>query len=816
MEYFIDVVVPLSIATTFTYSINQAEFIFLQPGMRVAVPFGKKKVYTAIVLSKHNQKPSVYTPKDILTIIDEQPIVTTKQLNFWQWIAQYYMCALGDVYKAALPSAFLLESETILSFNSTLVVDLSSLTDDEFLLYQAFEQQPILRFDEVQKILNKKQVFNVIDELLKKEIIFFNQHIHEKYKPKLVKYVTLHGTYKEENELINLLDHELKTEKQRALVLKYFQLSTQKSTIELKELLEEAGVSKAIYTNLEKKQIFVTYTLVEDRVQFNDAFLNDIQFTELQNKTIQSIQNQFQQHDVVLLNAVTGSGKTEMYIELIKNALQNNSQVLFLVPEIGLTTQLVQRLTAYFGNKVAVFNSKYSENERVEVYHHVLNANEKAQIVIGARSSIFLPFKNLGLIIVDEEHETTYKQVDPAPRFHTRDAAIVLAKMFHAKVLLGSATPSLESYYNAYQQKFGYTELLQRFTNVQLPQIVLVDLKEARRKKEVNGIFSMKLIDAITEAFYNGEQVLLFQNRRGFSPVLECLSCGHVPHCTMCDVGLTYYKRQNYLKCHYCGYTMAMPSKCHSCHSHDLTTKGLGTEQIEEALKNIFPNKNIARMDQDTTLGKFAFERLIDGFKNREIDAMVGTQMLAKGLDFDNVSLVGILNADNMLNFPDFRAYERAYQLMVQVAGRAGRKNKQGKVIIQTYNPYHNTIQQVTQNDYKGMFKEQMYERLNFKYPPFYRLIRLQLKHPDYEKVKEASQWLASNMKQSVQGILVLGPQEPSINRIRNQYIQVILIKLPINKSANALKKAIQKSINSLETITKFKSVKTTISVDFY
>src|SRR5690606_37685116 len=492
----------------------------------------------------------------------------------------------------------------------------------------------------------------------------------------LVKYVTLHDTYKEENELINLLDHELKTEKQRVLVLKYFQLSTQKSTIELKELLEEAGVSKAIYTNLEKKQIFVTYTLVEDRVQFNDAFLNDIQFTELQNKTIQSIQNQFQQHDVVLLNAVTGSGKTEMYIELIKNALQNNSQVLFLVPEIGLTTQLVQRLTAYFGNKVAVFNSKYSENERVEVYHHVLNANEKAQIVIGSRSSIFLPFKNLGLIIVDEEHETTYKQVDPAPRFHTRDAAIVLAKMFHAKVLLGSATPSLESYYNAYQQKFGYTELLQRFTNVQLPQIVLVDLKEARRKKEVNGIFSMKLIDAITEAFYNGEQVLLFQNRRGFSPVLECLSCGHVPHCTMCDVGLTYYKRQNYLKCHYCGYTMAVPSKCHSCHSHELTTKGLGTEQIEEALKNIFPNKNIARMDQDTTQGKFAFERLIDGFKNREIDAMVGTQMLAKGLDFDNVSLVGILNADNMLNFPDFRAYERAYQLMVQVAGRAGRKNK--------------------------------------------------------------------------------------------------------------------------------------------
>jgi len=737
-------------------------------------------------------------------------------MEFWQWIARYYMCSLGEVYKAALPSAFLLESETILSFNRDLVVDLRSLTDDEFLLYEAFEKQPILRFDEVQNILNKKKVFGVIDELLKKDIIFLNQHIHEKYKPKLVKYVSLHDNYKEEKNLINLLDNELKTEKQRALVLKYFQLNTQKLAIELKELLKEAEVSTAIFNNLEKKQIFTVYTLAEDRVQFTDAFLNDIQFTEAQTSAIQSIENKFEKYDVNLLNAVTGAGKTEIYIKLIQECIEKNQQALFLVPEIGLTTQLVQRLTAYFGNKIAVYNSKYSENERVEVYQHVLNNTENAQIVIGSRSSIFLPFKNLQLIIVDEEHEASYKQVDPAPRFHTRDAAIVLAKMFNAKVLLGSATPSLESYYNSYQQKYGYVELNQRFTNVQLPEIVLIDLKEARRKKEVNGIFSIKLIDAITEAFYNGEQVLLFQNRRGYSPVLECLTCGNVPHCTSCDVSLTYYKRQNYLKCHYCGYTMAMPTKCHSCHSTELTTKGMGTEQIEDALRLIFPNKLIARMDQDTTRGKFAFERLIDGFKNQEIDIMVGTQMLAKGLDFDNVSLVGIMNADSMLTFPDFRAYERAYQLMTQVAGRAGRKNKQGKVLIQTYNPYHNTIQQVTQNDYKGMFKEQMYERLNFKYPPFYRLIRLQMKHTDFNKVKEASNWLATNMRNNINGILVLGPQEPSINRIRNQYIQIVLIKLPLNKPVNVLKTAIQKSINSLETIGMYKGVKTTISVDFY
>lgn len=816
MDYFIDVIVPIAVTTTFTYKVSQAEYNFLQQGMRVAVPFGKRLVYTAMVLNKHSRKPQVCEPKDIYTIIDEQPIVTKIQIEFWQWIAQYYMCSLGEVYKAALPSAFLLESETILSLNRDLVVDLRSLSDDEFLLYEAFEKQPILRFDEVQNILNKKKVFGVIDDLLKKDIIYLNQHIHEKYKPKLVKYVALHDNYKEEKNLINLLDNELKTEKQRALVLKYFQLNSQKALIELKELLKEAEVSAAIFNNLEKKQVFTVYTLAEDRVQFTDAFLNDIQFTEAQKTAIESIENQFEKHDVTLLNAVTGAGKTEIYIKLIQECIEKNKQALFLVPEIGLTTQLVQRLTAYFGNKIAVYNSKYSENERVEVYQHVLNNTENAQVVIGSRSSIFLPFKNLQLIIVDEEHEASYKQVDPAPRFHARDAAIVLAKMFNAKVLLGSATPSLESYYNSYQQKYGYVELNQRFTNVQLPEIVLVDLKEARRKKEVNGIFSIKLIDAITEAFYNGEQVLLFQNRRGFSPVLECLTCGNVPHCTSCDVSLTYYKRQNYLKCHYCGYTMAMPTKCHSCHSTELTTKGLGTEQIEDALRSIFPNKRIARMDQDTTRGKFAFERLIDAFKNQEIDIMVGTQMLAKGLDFDNVTLVGIMNADSMLTFPDFRAYERAYQLMTQVAGRAGRKNKQGKVLIQTYNPYHNTIQQVTQNDYKGMFKEQMYERLNFKYPPFYRLIRLQMKHADFNKVKEASNWLASNMRNNINGILVLGPQEPSINRIRNQYIQIVLIKLPLNKPVNALKTAIQKSINSLETIGMYKGVKTTISVDFY
>jgi len=816
MDCFIDVIVPLAVPNAFTYRVTPDEFNFITPGIRVAVPFGKRTVYTGVVLSKHQIKPQVYEPKDIFAVIDEKPIVTSRQIEFWQWISSYYMCTLGEIYRAALPSAFLLESETILTLNQKQSVSQDMLDDEEYLLYEAFQNQPILQFDEVRQILNKKNVFGVIDRLLAKKIIFLNEHLQETYKPKLVKYVRLNEIYQDEKHLKHLLDKGLRSDNHRTLILKYFQLKSKETHISLKTLLNESEVSNAVYKTLEKKEIFETYTLTQDRVQFDDRTIDAVHLSEEQQIVFDSINEQFQKFDVVLLKGVTGSGKTEMYLRQIQNCMDKGQQVLFLVPEIALTTQLVQRLTAFFGNKVAVYNSKYSENERVEVYYHVQNQHENAQIVIGSRAAIFLPFQQLGLIIVDEEHETSYKQNDPAPRYQARDAAVVLAKMFQAKVLLGSATPSLESYYNAYQEKYGFAELTKRYGNIQLPEIVLVDLKEARKRKEMNGFFSLKLIDAMNEAFYNGEQVLLFQNRRGFAPVLECLSCGHVPHCTSCDVSLTYYKNSNNLKCHYCGFSMAMPVNCHACHSHDLSTKGLGTEQIEDALKLLFPNKRIARMDQDTTRGKFAFEKLIDGFKNHEIDVMVGTQMLAKGLDFDNVSLVGVMNADGMLSFPDFRAHERAFQLMLQVAGRAGRKKKQGKVIIQTYNPYHNTIQQVTRNDYQGMFKEQMYERLNFKYPPFYRLIRLQLKHSNFEKVKNASDWLATHLRANVKDIMVLGPQAPTVNRIRNQYIQVILIKLPVSKPSNVLKKSIQKSIQSMESIPNFRPVKTTISVDFY
>lgn len=816
MKFFINVIVPLALADSFTYEVNENEFHYLQIGMRVAVPFGKSKVYTALVIQKHNNPPLTYEAKEIQEIIDSQPIVNEKQIAHWQWLAEYYMCSLGEVYRNAVPSALLLESETIVVYKPKQEVLISDLSDDEFLLYEAFQSQAVLKIEEIISILNKKNIFPIIQSLLQKEIIVLNEEMIETYKPKLVKYVRLHSDYDAPEKLKDLLEILSRSEKQRILVMKFFQMKTlDKKPISVKSLLEEADVSSTVLKGLISKNIFVEFTLAEDRIVFNDVENQEIILSDFQQTAFNQINESFGEFDVTLLKGITGSGKTEIYIRLIERFLEQEKQVLYLLPEIALTTQLVQRLTKHFGNQVAVFHSKYSSNERVEVWHRVNQNSEKAKIVIGARSSVFLPFSNLGFIVVDEEHEPSFKQQDPAPRFHARDAAIVLAKMHEAKVLLGSATPSLESFYNAYQNKFGLVTLDKRFGNVKLPEIVLVDLKEKQKRKEMKGHFSIDLLDEINETLSRGEQVILFQNRRGYSPILECLTCGHVPQCPSCDVSLTYHKYQEHLRCHYCGYTMAKPVKCHVCHSVDITTKGFGTEQIEIELKELFPNRNIARMDQDTMRGKYAFEKLIDSFKNQEIDILVGTQMLAKGLDFDNVTLVGILNADNALHFPDFRAHERAFQMFLQVAGRAGRKDKEGKVFIQTYNPYHNIIQQVTTNDYQGMFKEQMYERLNFKYPPFYRLIRLQLKHVDYQKLKEGSFWLYNLLAKQLE-MPVLGPEEPSVNRIRNQYIRIILIKIPINVSLNKTKNEIRKSIKSFEAIGAYRSIKTTISVDFY
>lgn len=818
MNYYIEVIIPLSLPKTFTYKVSEAEFQYIQRGMRIAVPFGKNKIYTALAIDLHQNAPTLYEAREIHQILDEQPIVNEFQINHWFWIASYYMCAIGDVYRGALPSALLLESETIISQQKETVVNESELSDDEFLIYEALQHQSSLKVQNIMDILNKKSVLPVIQKLLHKNIISLEEEIQEVYKPKLIRYIRLHSQYQTEANLIALLDSFNKNAgKQKELVLQYFQLQAQeRKPISVKQLTESANTSVAVIKALVDKGIFETYYIQEDRVNFaQNQQENKLTLSKAQQNAHDEIVKTFTGKDVCLLHGVTSSGKTEIYTKLIEDYIAQGKQVLYLLPEIALTTQLVSRLTKHFGNKVAVFHSKYSNNERVEVWQNVLQQSQNAQIVIGARSALFLPFANLGLIIVDEEHEPTFKQQDPAPRYHARDAAIVLANAHQSKVLLGSATPSIETYYNATSGKFGLVVLKERFGKVQMPEIELVDLKDSYFRKRMKGHFSLTLIEQITEAFSNNEQVILFQNRRGFSPVLECLTCGHVPQCPQCDVSLTYHKYKNQLRCHYCGYNMAKPTNCHSCSSVDLETKGFGTEQIELELASLFPNKNIKRMDQDTTRGKYSFEKIIDGFKNREIDVLVGTQMLAKGLDFDNVSLVGIMNADNMLYHPDFRAFERSYQMMTQVAGRSGRSEKRGKVIIQTYNPLHNIIQQVTHNDYEGMYKEQLYERKIYYYPPFYRLVRLTLKHRDFEKLKEGSMWLYQVLKQNL-SIAVLGPEEPAVSRIRNEYIRTIMIKIPTDASLQGTKKTIQKVLNSFEVVAQYRTIKVTVNVDFY
>lgn len=816
MRYFIDVILPLALKKTFTYEVSEAEFNYIQTGMRVAVPFGKNKIYTSLVLNMHNNPPLHYVAKQIETILDIAPIINLYQIEHWKWVSEYYMCSFGEVFKGALPSGLLLESETIISKKNDLSFPISDLKDDEYLIYEALQLQSSISVGEIIKLLNKKNVFPVINGMLSKGALVIQEEIKETYKPKKIKYVKIQDEFLQKERLEELLLLVSKAKKQHNLILNYFQLKAiEKGDVKMKYLLEFSNSSTSVLKSLIDKGIFEEFYLNQDRIVFEKDDAANFNLSISQERALTEIKEANKKFDITLLHGVTSSGKTEIYIKLIEEYLVRNEQVLFLLPEIALTTQLVQRLTAYFGNQISVFHSKYNVNERIEVWNNVLENSEKAKIVIGVRSALFLPFSNLGLVIIDEEHEQTFKQQDPAPRYHARDTAIVLAKLHQAKVLLGSATPSLESYYNVKINKYGLVELHERYGNVTLPEIKIIDLKDKYFRKRMQGHFSDELLELITEKLSLGEQVILFQNRRGYSPFVECLTCGHVPHCPNCDVSLTYYKFKNQLRCHYCSYSIANPSHCHHCQSVDITTKGFGTEQIEMELKLLFPTKSIGRMDQDTTRGKYGFEKIIDAFKNKEIDILIGTQMLAKGLHFDNVTLVGILNADNMLNQPNFRAYERAFQMMTQVAGRAGRKEKKGIVLIQTYNPYHNTIQQVVNNDYKAMYDEQIYERQNFKYPPFYRLIKLTLKHRDYEKLKESSLWLYNVLVQQLH-IPILGPEEPVISKIRNEYIRSIIIKIPTTIHLGKTKKTIEKIIQSFDAISQYRSVKITVNVDHY
>ncbi|MFD1294122.1 primosomal protein N' [Lutibacter holmesii] len=814
MSHFINVILPIPLQKEFTYKITAAEADYLQRGMRVAVEFGKSKVYTALVYKIHENAPEGYEAKDIHQILDEKPIVTETQLKHWEWIASYYMCSLGDVFRAALPSAFLLESETeILLVPEFLEED--SLSDDEFLIVEALQHQARLSIHQIMAILGKKNVFPTIKKMLGKKAISIKEQIYEQYKPKLIKYIQLAEVWNSDEKLTELLTLVNRAKKQREAVLTFFQLKSTKKPIKVSDLQEAANTSASVLKSLVDKGIFEYYFIQKDRVEFAGETSEMKELSEHQQVAYKSIKESFETKQTVLLKGITSSGKTEIYVKFINEVLESGKQVLYLLPEIALTTQLIERLQYYFGANLSVFHSKYSMNERVEVWNNVLNNKGKAQLIIGARSSLFLPFSNLGLIIVDEEHETSFKQFDPAPRYHARDAAIVLSNIHKAKTLLGSATPSIESFTNAQQGKYGYVELNRRFGNVLLPEIELVDIKEKYRKKRMNGHFSDRLLEMIQDALNEKEQVILFQNRRGFAPVVECQTCGVSPQCPQCDVSLTFHSYKKELRCHYCGYRQAMPHNCGACGSNELNTKGFGTEQIELELQELFPNYKIGRMDLDTTRGKYGYQKIIGQFQAQEIDILVGTQMLSKGLDFANVSLVGILNADNMLNFPDFRAHERSYQLMVQVSGRAGRAQKRGKVAIQTFNPYHQILQQVSTSNYNEMYKEQMEERWQYHYPPYYRLIKITLRHKDFNRVEEGANWFGKSLTNIFKDN-VLGPTTPAISKIRNYYIRHIIVKIPQKQSLVHTKSNIIRIKNAFQSVNQFRSIRLNIDVDNY
>lgn len=815
MPSYVDIILPLSLPKLYTYHVNDDLLLYIKQGTRVLVPFRGSKFYTGIIYRIHQTKPKAYEVKEIAEVLDEFPIVSKIQLALWEWIASYYMSNLGEVLRAAIPSGFLLQSETQILANKGFK-DESLLTDSEFLLFEALQHHPFLNLQQVSDILSKKNILPIVKSLLSKEAITEKEVVYEKYVPKKIKYLRINKKYEQETQLRDLLADLSRAPKQKQALLHYFnEQATNKKALKYKHFIHKYSLSKAVVNALVKKNIFEFYFLQQDRIINKNAYRDLPELSDEQAIALKKIKTIFKKQRTCLLYGVTGSGKTAVYTHLIQKALKEDKQVLYLVPEIALTTQLIERLKAFFGEYISVFHSRFTMNERMEVYNNVLEKKKKARLIIGARSAVLLPFQNLGLIIVDEEHEVSFKQFDPAPRYHARDTALVLAKLHRANLILGTATPSVETYTNVLKDKYDLVKLPKRFGEATLPDISLVNMAKAQKQKQVKGHFSQSLLTAVASALDRQEQVILFQNRRGYAPVVSCGTCGHIPQCPDCDVSLTYHKFQDELRCHYCGYHEKMPHTCEACGSPALYTMGFGTQQIETELKGFFPNYNIARMDLDTTRGKYDYYKIIEAFQSQEIDILVGTQMLSKGLDFSNVSLVGVLNADAMLYFPDFRAYERSFQMLVQVSGRAGRQNDKGKVIIQTHHPEHEILKYVQENDFNSMYESQLKDRQVFKYPPYCRLIRITLKHKDYTRLWEASQWLATSMKNYFND-LVLGPATPSIARIRKLYIKNILIKIPLDQSHQDIKKRIQHIKNHFQSISAYRSIRFNIDVDYY
>ncbi len=824
-EKYVDVILPLPVEGYFTYSVPEEMDGTIGPGSRVVVQFGAKKFYSALVRKVHFNKPEGYETKALEAVLDPEPVLPEQCFELWEWMAAYYHCPIGEVLKAALPSGLKLESETRITFNPEFTEDINHrLTPKEELIFEVLRDKKSLSVFELNNTSLKKGTLPIVKELLRKGAVTVDEEIAESYKPKKETFITLAPDFHDEVRLCRMLDLLLKARKQHELLTYFLQQKEQfeelaKVAISKKELLEQCSATASALNGLLSKGILIAEERIIDRIDQYEGSISPLhELSPAQQQAFDQIIESFSKNVTSLLHGVTASGKTEIYIKLIEEVFSQGKQVLYLLPEIGLTTQIISRLKRFFGNKVGVYHSKFNDAERVEIWNKVLNykpgeTDSDYQLIVGARSAVFLPFRDLGLIIVDEEHETSYKQFDPSPRYHARDAAIVLGHLRKIPVLLGTATPSVESYFNALSGKYGLIELMERHKQIDLPTIVPADLKEAYRRKQMRSHLTPELYQEITEALSKNEQIILFQNRRGFSPFVECKLCGWIPKCSHCDVSLTFHKHNNTLVCHYCGYTIANPSSCQSCGNKEISTKGFGTEKIEEELTELFPSANIERMDLDSTRAKKAYENIIQRFENGSIDILVGTQMITKGLDFENVSIVGILNADNLLNYPDFRAHERSFQLMAQVSGRAGRKHKQGKVIVQTSDPEHPIIKQVIANDYTAMFKEQIEERKFFKYPPFFRLINIVLKHRDKAELDRIAGETASALRSKF-GKRVLGPEYPAVGRIKLFYIKQMWLKLEREISVTHAKQQMQQLLNEVKAKPGNKSIQIIIDVD--
>ena len=808
MPFFVDVILPLPVPKLFTYLVTEEEYDFIQPGIRIVVPFGNTKKYAALSHRTHQNTPP-YEAKSIEYIIDQQAVVSSRQLELWEWISHYYMSPLGSVFRTAVPSILLLESETELHFYRSCTDDIKLSTGAAQLL-NALEQYGKLNLSDVVKLELSKSPYKLAQELLNQDLIHVREEVYTKFRPKQQKQLALVSSYKSESALRGLLKEIDRYPKQRETLL---QLIQQQTSIQKSEFLRMPGVSKSAVETLIKKGVLDQQTVVVDRLAAKKEAETPLQaLSNSQQQALASLRDDRNQTDRFLLHGVTASGKTEVYMHLIQEVIQQGKQVLFLVPEIALTTQIIQRLYVHFGKRMAVYHSRYTPSERVEVWNKVLAQNPSAQLIVGARSAVLLPFSNLGLIIVDESHEVAYKQFESNPRYHARDAAVVLASLHQAKIVMGSASPSIESTHNSHIGKYNLVEIKERYRGFSMPEIKLVDLKLSQKKKQMKGHFSQTLIDAISKTLEAKEQVILFQNRRGFSSFVNCTACGHVPQCPSCDVSLTYHKQNEKLKCHYCGYNVLSHAHCVACGTAHPKPMGLGTQQIETEIQQLFPDARVGRMDSDTTKGKHGHRDLINRFAQHDFDILVGTQMLTKGLDFGRVTLVGVVLADGLLNFQDFRAHERAFQMLLQVSGRAGRKDRMGRVLIQTYDNNHLVLQQLQQYDYDSMFSVQLKQREEFHYPPFMRLIRFELKHKNFSALQEAANWFSQALHN--QFPQVLGPQSPPVGRIRNQFLIQILLKLPASQSAAPAKEQLMRICKRFEQISAFRSVKLAIDID--